>query len=158
MARGQRSALIWALVVLSLGGWAMHGRFHPLSKGMVMLIPLVMTSADMVVVTLLFLRRETANIAYLLNGLFVIYGITTMTHFGMTMAAGAGLLRGAAIMLPDCLVLFSDFLVGKALFDGYWAQERANVKPMNFLAPGWWAPHFILIPSVYALGHILWKA
>jgi len=157
MARGQRSALLWALVALSLGGWLMHPRLHPLSMGLVMVIPLIAASVDVVLVTLLFLRRETARIAYLLNGLLVIYGITTMAHFGLAKGAGVGGLAGLAAMVPVSFILFADFLVGKALFDGYWAQERAGVKPSSFLAPGWWLAHFILIPTVYAFGHVFWK-
>lgn len=135
----------------------MHSRIHPLSAGPAMLIPLLAGLCDVLLVTALFLRRETAKMAYLLNGLLVIYGIVTMGHYGLVKGAQVGGLTGLVGMAPVSAVLFADFLVGKALFDGYWAQERADVKPFNFLAPGWWLAHFVLIPAVYALGHILWK-
>ena len=157
MTRGQRSALLCALVALSLGGWLLHSRIHPLKAGLVMVIPLSAASTDVVLVTLLFLSRSTAKLAYLLNGLLAIYGITTMTHFGLAQGANVGALPGLATTLPVSVVLFGDFLVGKALFDGYWAQARAEVKPWNFLAPAWWLAHFILIPGVYTLGHLLWQ-
>jgi len=47
--------------------------------------------------------------------------------------------------------------VGKALFDGYLAGEREGLKTWNFLNPGWWLAHFVLIPSVYSAGHVLWR-
>ena len=157
MGRAQRSALLWALVALGLGGWLLHARIHPLQAGPVMAIPPSVGLLDVVGVTLLFFSRGTAKLGYLLNGLFAIYGITIMTHFGLVRGADLGTLRALTTMLPDSLLLFGDFLVGKALFDGYWAEARTGVKPWNFLAPGWWVVHFALIPTVYALGHVLWK-
>jgi hypothetical protein len=157
MPRGQRSALLWALAALSLSGWLMHIRIHPLEMGLVMVIPLAAASADVVLVTLLFLSRSTARLAYLLNGLFVIYGLITMSHFALAQGAGAAPLHGLALTLPVSVILFADFLIGKALFDGYWAEARAEVRPWQFLAPGWWVVHFVLIPTVYSVGHIVWK-
>ena len=157
MTRGQRSTLLWALLALSLGGWLLHDRIHPLKTAPVMVIPLIAASVDVVVVTLLFLSRTTAKLGYLLNGLFVIYGITIMTDFGLARGGDMGLVRALTAMSGDCVVLFGDFMVGKVLFDGYWAEARADVKPWHFLAPVWWLAHFILIPTVYVLGRVLWK-
>ena len=157
MTRGQRSALLWALLALSLGAWLTHWRIHPLSNGPLMFIPFSAATADVLLVTPLFLSRKTVKLGYLLNGLFAIYGITIMTHFGLVRGFDLGLLRAATMMLSSCATLFADFLVGKALFDGYLAPERTGVKPWNFLAPVWWLVHFTLIPTVYVLGHLLWK-
>ncbi|MFB3881265.1 MAG: hypothetical protein ACE149_08370 [Armatimonadota bacterium] len=157
MPRGQRSALLGALVALSVSGWFIHHRIHPLEAGPTMMIPLAAASADVVVVTLLFLSRATARLAYLLNGMFAIYGITTMSHFALAQGAEAAPLHGLAMTLPVSVTLFADFLVGKALFDGYWAEARADVKAWQFLAPGWWTVHFVLIPTVYTVGHFVWR-
>ncbi len=157
MTRGQRSTLLWALFALSLGGWLLHNRIHPLKMGPVMVIPLIAASVDVVVVTSLFLQPRTAKLAYLLNGLLVIYGITIMTDFGLARGANMGLLRALLAMSGDCAVLFGDFMVGKALFDGYLAETRGDVKPWQFLAPVWWLAHFMLIPTVYVLGRVLWR-
>ena len=157
MTRGQRSALLWAQVALSLGGWGLHARIHPLTEDPLMLLPFVLGLVDVLVVTGLFLSRRTAGLAYLLNGLFVIYGITIMTQFGLAHGADQGAFRAATNMAADCFILFGDFLVGKALFDGYWGEARSRMKPWRYLAPVWWLVHFLLIPLVYTLGNTLWR-
>ena len=137
----------------------LHARIHPLALGPVMRIPFVAATADVVVVTLLFASRRTAKAAYLLNGLFVIYGSTIMTHFAVAMhQPGAGIwasLLGSTF--ASSAILFADFMIGKTLFDGYWAEARADVRPWNFLAPGWWLAHFTVIPAVYTAGHAFWR-
>ncbi len=135
----------------------LHARIHPLKSGPEMVIPFAVASADVVGITLLFLSRKTAKLAYLLNGLFVIYGITIMIHFGLVNNADLGHVRAVGAMLGECFVLLGDFMVGKALFDGYLAAERVGVKPWNFLNPVWWLAHFILIPTVYTVGHVFWR-
>jgi hypothetical protein len=157
MTRAQRATLLSALVALSVGGWLLHSRIHPLKTSPVMVVPIVAAWADTVVVTLLFLSRRSARLAYLLNGLLVIYGITIMTQFGLARTSGMGSFSGLTAMAGDCAILFADFMVGKALFDGYFAEERVGVRPWIFLAPGWWLVHFVLIPAVYVVANTFWR-
>jgi hypothetical protein len=82
------------------------------------LFPLI----DVFVVTALFLSRKTAVYGYLLNGLLVIYGTVFMAHFSFAEITAKSLPLSSLLIkstLPDIGILWSDFLVGKALFDLY---------------------------------------
>jgi len=35
-------------------------------------------------------------------------------------------------------------------------QTKKFVEKIRFLKPGWWLLHFLVITTVYALGHFLW--
>ncbi|HWR98389.1 MAG TPA: hypothetical protein VN317_08195 [Candidatus Methanoperedens sp.] len=130
-----RRSLLVALVLLALTALVLHSLAHPvlapdkehpgqtLFRGPFVaatLLPLI----DLVVVTGLFLFRGTSPLAYLLNGMLVIYGTVLMGHFGIV-----GLTAGAAqghwifkSMLIDIALVWVDFLIGKALYES-WLRE-----------------------------------
>lgn len=129
----KKSVLLTALFILALSGFMLHYRIHyfmvpdKLHAGAVVfdktrflanLFPLL----DVFLVTALFLRKKTAVYGYLLNGLIVIYGTVFMAHFSFAEIAAKNLPLSALLFkstLPDIGVAWSDFLVGKALFDLY---------------------------------------
>lgn len=131
-----RRPLLTALVLLALTALVLHYLAHPVllpdkdHQGQTIfrgsfvaasLLPLV----DLVVVTGLFLSRRTAPLAYLINGMIVIYGTVLMGHFGIV-----GLLSSAPAqphwifrsMLIDIALVGVDFLIGKALYES-WLRE-----------------------------------
>ena len=128
-----RRALLSALFLLALGGFLLHYRVHPfwvadkLNPGtfhfkgsffLANLFPFV----DVVLVTSLFLSKKTALYGYLLNGLIVIYGTIFMTHFSLAAFTANSIPPGQWIiksLLPDILIAWADFLVGKSLYDFY---------------------------------------
>ena len=134
-AANSRRTLLAALVLLALTALVLHYLAHPIllpdkdhpgqtvfrgSLVAATLLPLI----DLVVVTGLFLTRGTAPLAYLLNGVLVIYGTVLMGHYGIV-----GLTSGAAqghwifrSMLIDIALVWVDFLVGKALYES-WMRE-----------------------------------
>jgi uncharacterized membrane protein YdjX (TVP38/TMEM64 family) len=134
-AANSRRTLLAALVLLALTALVLHYLAHPIllpdkdhpgqtvfrgSLVAATLLPLV----DLVVVTGLFLARRTAPLAYLLNGVLVIYGTVLMGHYGivgLTSAAAQGhwIFRS---MLIDVALVWVDFLVGKALYES-WMRE-----------------------------------
>jgi hypothetical protein len=135
-AAATRRTLLWALALMALGGLLLHYRVHPYllpdkaHPGQTLfrasflpatLLPIV----DLVAVTALFLSRRTAALAYLVNGLLVIYGTVLMGHFSIEMLAprGAGLadwlLRST---LADIVLAWGDFTIGKALYES-WMRE-----------------------------------
>ncbi len=75
---------------------------------------------DVFAVTVLFLSRRTAAYGYLLNGLIVIFGTIFMAHFSLAEVITKSLPYDALIFkstLPDILLAWGDFLIGKALYD-----------------------------------------
>ena len=135
-AAASRRTLLWALALVAVGGLLLHARIHPflvpdkehpgvqLFRGAFVaanLLPLL----DLVLVTALFARRSTAPLAFLLNGMIVVYGTVLMTHFSIATLAPKG---PAALdwVLKSTLrvvaVAWGDFMVGKALYDS-WLRE-----------------------------------
>jgi hypothetical protein len=131
-----RRALLGALVLVALGGLLLHYRIHPyllpdkehpgqaIFRGSYLastLVPLV----DLIGVTALFMSRRTAALAFLVNGLFVIYGTVLMGHYSIAMLAP----RGASIAdwllrstFADIALAWGDFMIGKALYES-WMRE-----------------------------------
>ena len=140
-----RRALILALFLLSLGGAMLHVRIHPLYEApeaapvaageppgppgepefqVEHLFAWVISLVDVVVVTALFCSIRTVSVAYLLNGMFVIFGTVFMAHVGIV-----DLLHKFKeptlfqwvfqTTLSDIFVLWVDFFIGKAIYDSY---------------------------------------
>ena len=165
MQVNSRLNLILALVIMSLGGLLLHWRIHPLfvSNQLVWerLIPVVFGSLSIVIIPWLFSKEITADLAYLLTGLSVAFGIITMSH--LSIATWQGNISLFKILLnttlPDSLILFSKFMIAKAIFESYY-PERAELnckfpQTLRFLFDGWWFIHFIAIAAIYSLGVIL---
>jgi hypothetical protein len=131
-----RRTLLAALVLLGLAALSLHLLVHPVFAPVkehpgqtvfrgafvsATLLPLL----DLVGVTALFMSRRTAALAYLVNGMLVIYGTVLMGHFGIV-ALGGGAATFADVvrksMIIDLAILWADFLIGKALFES-WLRE-----------------------------------
>lgn len=135
-ATSSRGTLLTALVLLAACALVLHYLAHPvllpdkdhpgqtIFRGSYLaatLLPLV----DLVGVTALFARRATAPLAYLLNGMLVVYGTVLMGHLGIL-----GLISGQPpqahwifrSMIIDIALAWADFFVGKALFES-WLRE-----------------------------------
>jgi len=131
-----RRTLLWSLALVALGGLLLHYRIHPyltpdkdhpgqeLFRGSFVaatLVPLF----DLVVVTALFTARRTAALAYLINGLLVIFGTVLMGHFSIAVLApkeptvADWLLKST---FPDIALAWADFMIGKALYES-WMRE-----------------------------------
>ena len=78
-----RLVLILAIFFLALGGWLLHLRIHPIAKDAENYIPLVAGFISVFLIPILFIFRSTISFAYLLNGMTVIIGTITMTHFSI---------------------------------------------------------------------------
>jgi len=128
-----RRALLFALFFVALGGLLLHYRIHPfllpdkdhpgvtIFRGSFVaatLLPLI----DVVVVTALFASRRTAPIAYLVNGILVVYGTVLMGHFAIAALAPKDpplldwVLKST---FPDIVIAWGDFFVGKALYQSW---------------------------------------
>ncbi|MBI4689718.1 MAG: hypothetical protein HY754_05585 [Nitrospirae bacterium] len=85
-----------------------------------MFLSFIFPLTDVVVVTFLFMRRNTAVYAFLLNGLIVIYGTVFMAHFSISEIVSKSLPINEWLLkstLPDIGIAWGDFFIGKALYD-----------------------------------------
>lgn len=135
-AERTRRTLLWALGLVALGGLLLHYRIHPylvadrehpgllVFRGSFLaatLVPLF----DLTVVTALFASRRTAALAYLINGVLVIFGTVLMGHFSIAALAPKSppladwLLKST---VPDIALAWADFMIGKALYES-WMRE-----------------------------------
>src|SRR5208337_4676332 len=114
-----RLVLILAIFFLALGGWLLHLRIHPIAKDAENYIPLVAGFISVFLIPALFIFRSTIPFAYLLNGMTVIIGTITMTHFSIENHPPVWTLQTILFgtLLADIALLWGKFAVGKALFD-----------------------------------------
>ena len=78
--------------------------------------------ADVVIVTALFCSIRTVPLAYLLKGMFVIFGTVFMAHFSISeLSQGPHPLMDWVLKstLSDILILWVGFFIGKAIYDSY---------------------------------------
>lgn len=128
-----KSTLLPALFLCALASLMLHYRIHPVMvadpahPGLTVFdtthfFASFLSVVDLLVVTALFTSRRTAAYGYLLNGLIVIYGTLFMAHLSIAEIMVKGIPFPAMIIkstLPDIGLAWSDFLIGKALYDAY---------------------------------------
>ncbi len=125
--------LLLALFLLAVSGLMLHYRIHNYmipdksqpgnfifdsTKFLGTLFPLI----DVLLVTVFFMFRKTAAYGYLLNGLIVIYGTVFMAHYSIAEILAKSIPLNAMVLkstLPDIGIAWSDFFIGKALYDLY---------------------------------------
>jgi hypothetical protein len=158
-----RVLLVLGLFFISLGGWLLHMRIHPISKLAAGWVPLIAGLIGVTAVPVMFLIRRLAAYAYVINGMLVIIGTITMAHFSLAHPPEKFGLQTLFMgtLLPDILVLFTNFMLGKSLFELEMlkTEETAVRHGRFFRYPnlGWWFVHLFALSAVYALGHLLWK-
>jgi hypothetical protein len=158
-----KSILLIALVTLSLGGFLLHVRIHPVSQNSANLIPLISGVLSILVIPLFFSFKKTIEYGYVLNGFLVIIGTIGMAHFSIVHWPAPATLGSIILktMLADILILWSKFFIGKALFDlefyGYDPHKAKKGKTYRYPNLGWWTIHLVAISLVYLLGNLVWR-
>ena len=159
-----RLVLILAIFFLALGGWLLHLRIHPIAKDAENYIPLVAGFISVFLIPALFIFRSTIPFAYLLNGMTVIIGTITMTHFSIENHPQVWTLQTILLgtCLPDILMLWGKFAVGKALFDldpviNRPDAEISSGRFFRFPNMGFWFVHIVTLTAVYLIGSYFWK-
>ena len=159
-----RLVLILAIFFLALGGWLLHLRIHPIAKDAENYIPLVAGFISVFLIPVLFIFRSTISFAYLLNGMTVIIGTITMTHFSIENHPQVWTLQTILLgtCLPDILMLWGKFAVGKALFDldpviSRPDAEISSGRFFRFPNMGFWFVHVVTLTAVYLIGSYFWK-
>ena len=135
----ERRALLVALFLLALSASLLHLAAHPVlapdkaQPGVTLFRPSFLAASalpllDLVLVTLLFGARRTAAVAFLLNGVIVIYGTVLMGHFAIVGLGGLAGKQATLVdyffksMFLDIAIAWADFFVGKALYES-WLRE-----------------------------------
>jgi hypothetical protein len=158
-----KTILLAALITLSLGGFLLHSRIHPIAKNPANLIPAISCLLSIFVIPALFSFKKTVEYGYVLNGFLVIIGTIAMAHLSLVnwpapATVGAILFKTT---LADILILWGKFFVGKALFDleffGYDPRKTKKGKTYRYPNLGWWLIHLAVISLVYVLGNQLWR-
>lgn len=158
-----RALLIISLFVLALGGVLLHTRIHPLEKDAGNIIPAVSGILSVIVITLLFCFRQTVAFGYVLNGMTVILGTVAMAHYSLKHPPEVWTLNTLAFgtLLPDIIILWTKFAVGKALFEiELFRQPEAPARTGRYFRypnMGYWWVHLLAISIVYSLGTRFWK-
>ena len=159
-----RLVLILAIFFLALGGWLLHLRIHPIAKGAEYYIPAVAGFISVIIISILFIFRSTTPFAYLLNGMTVIIGTITMAHFSIKNPPQVWTLQTILLgtCLPDILMLWGKFAVGKALFDLDPVINRPDApissgRFFRFPNIGFWFVHLVTLTAVYLIGSYFWK-
>lgn len=158
-----RLLLVAGLFFISLGGWLLHMRIHPLYKLPANWVPFFAGLISVTAIPVMFLFRKTLAYAYVINGMLVMIGTITMAHFSFAHPPDQirfqTLVMGT--MFPDILMLFTNFMLGKALFELEMlkAEETPSRHGRFFRYPnmGWWFVHLLALSVIYVLGHSLWK-
>ncbi len=155
--------LLSGMVALSLGGWLLHLRVHPMGDAATNWIPFAAGLISILVLPLMFLSKKTLPYAYILNGMFVIIGTITMAHVSIPKLQGNVSIETIFVgtLFADIAILWVKFFIGKALFELDMLKViDAFVRKGRFLRypnMGWWGVHAVGLSIVYALGYLIWK-
>jgi hypothetical protein len=158
-----RALLVAGLAVVSLGGWLLHVRIHPVSDDPTNWIPFIAGLASIIVLPAMFLSKKSLPYAYVLNGMLVIIGTITMAHDSIPKLQEHFSIETVFIgtLFADIAILWVNFFIGKSLFEleMFKVIDAAVRKGRFFRYPnmGYWGVHVAALSVVYALGYFLWK-
>ncbi len=143
---------ILALFFISLGGWCLHVRIHPVSAGLANLAPFVYGLLSFLAVPILLSYRKTVLIGYLMNGFSAVVGTVLMAHLSLssppeTLSLGSLLFETT---LAYIFILIAKLFIGQTILLHY----HPNGLGRMFTAV-WWVKHFCYVSIVYSIGHFL---
>jgi len=150
--------LILELTFLSLGGFLLHYRLHPVPIGPngtqnpANFLPFVWDIAGILAVPFLLNYRATVIAGYLMNGVGVIVGAITMAAFSLATLAHPVTFSGIVLetTLPLILILFAKLFIGQIVLQHFYPEGMGRL-----FTPFYWTRHFFYLAAVFALGHYL---
>jgi hypothetical protein len=160
MIRKELRLPILALFVLSLAGWLIHGRAHPVSfnpahpSNPAFLVPWIAGLIGIFAVPLLLNYRSTFVVGYLLNGMSVVIGTITMADWSIDHLPAPLTFQSVLFgtMLSSILILVPKLFVGQIVLLHYHPKGMGRL-----FTPFWWTRHYVYLGAVYVLGQILWR-
>jgi hypothetical protein len=162
-----KATLIASFVLISLGGFILHFRFHspfltPHGYGY---LPFAVGLIGLLVLPVLFWFRSTTAYAFVINTMLVIIGTITMANFSVHYFKVPLTLYNIVFntLLADIAILWANFAIGWLIFN--LEQLRSDQPPSVFDLKrffrypnfGWVLVHLAALSAVYALGKILWQ-
>ena len=120
-----RIALIISLFLVSLGGFLLHLRIHPIQEPR-NLIPFISGLLSLSVVIIMFCFKKTASYAYLITGMTVIVGTIIMAHFSISRFQLPVTISKIFLntLLADISILFAKFGLAKAIYESYFIVKE----------------------------------
>ena len=143
---------ILALLFLSIGGWLLHLRAHPISGNPANFIPFIFGLLNITIVPFLFNYKRTAIIAYLFNGIGVIIGIIVMVTFSLSALPNPLTVENIILKttLANIIILFPKLFIGQMILSFYYPAGLGRM-----FTTGWWVRHSCYLAIVFILGHSL---
>ena len=151
---------IFAILLLSLGGWLLHVRVHPVSfdnanpTNPAFLVPFIAGLLGIVVAPLLLNFKGTFVVGYLINGMSVVVGTITMAVLSLTKLPSPLNVQSVFLgtMLSSIILLLPKLFIGQMILFHY------HPNGMGRLFTGsWWLRHFIYLGAIFTLGHFMWR-
>jgi len=151
---------ISAIFLLSLGGWLLHVRAHPVSfdpanpSNPAFFVPYIAGLLSIVAVPILLNYGRTFVVGYLLNGMSVVIGAITMTSLSLghlpSPLTPRDILFGT--MLSSILLLIPKLFLGQIILYHYHPNGMGRL-----FTSFWWTKHFIYLSVIFTLGHFFWR-
>jgi len=145
---------ILGLLLLSLGGWMLHFRIHPITANPSNFVPFFIGLLGVIVTPVLFSYKRTVIVAYLLNGIGVLIGTLAMAAFSISHppdpVTSAGVIFRTT--LGDILILFSKLFLGQVILSHFYPAGLGRMFNLS-----WWIRHFFYFLIAFSLGHFLWR-
>ena len=136
MFKKEIRASIWAIFFLSLGGWLLHLRYHPVDEEAFNWIPAICGGISTLVLPFLFNFRKTVVTAFLFNWAVIVAGTITMGYESFEMAESAvenKVIEAVTVkwvvfdsLLKDILILFAKIPLGHQILGHFRRAAKAS--------------------------------
>ena len=151
--KNEKKNLIFSLFFLSLGGWMLHFRIHPIiESNPAHFFPFLYGLVNILVVPFLLNDKKTFLIGYLINGFGVLFGIVIMAKFSLS-----GLPHPLTVTnilfkttLADILLLLPKLFIGQRILYVYYPTGTGRL-----FTSFWWTRHLAYISILFTIGHFL---
>jgi hypothetical protein len=152
--------LLLELTFLSLGGFLLHYRLHPVPLGSngaqnpADFLPFSWDIAGILAVPFLLNYRASVLVGYLVNGVGVVVGAITMSTFSLSTLTHPVTFSVIVLdtTLPLILILFAKLFIGQIVLQHFYPGGMGRL-----FTPFYWTRHFFYLAVVFALGHFLWR-
>jgi hypothetical protein len=153
--KSEISNLIFSLFFISLGGWMLHFRIHPIiDSNPAHYVPFVFGLLNILFVPFLLNSKTTFLPGYLINGFGAIIGVIVMTAFSLSALPSSLTISNIFFKttLADIFLLLPKLFLGQLILLHYFPTGLGRM-----FTNSWWIRHFFYLTIIFAMGHILWS-